>query len=119
MQNDQILPRRERIRDRSFVSNRKKEVLCFLRAEKFAMKEKGLLVSVRNWRFWWFAAQGVAAGTAGWGVLDRLGALVVIFTDSSSSCGARNAKGCVCSGSCRPGKGAAFEPVRQSARQYI
>jgi hypothetical protein len=83
------------------------------------VKEKGLFVSNRNWRFWWFAAQGVAAGIAGRRLLDRVGALVVIFTDSSSSCGARNAKGCVCTGSCRPGKGAAFEPVRQSARQYI
>src|SRR5580704_9831347 len=34
-----------------------------------------------------------------------------IFTDSSSSSCARNAKGCVCTGSCCPVKGAAFEPV--------
>ena len=34
-----------------------------------------------------------------------------IFTDSSSSCGARNAKRCVCTGSRCPVKGAAFEPV--------
>src|ERR1700723_3002978 len=93
-QNDQIFARRERTRGRSLVLN-------------------------RNWRSWCFAAPGVATGTAEWGVLDRPGALVVIFTDSSSSCGARNAKGCVCTGSCRPGRGAALEPVQQSARQYI
>src|SRR5271155_2355033 len=43
--------------------------------------------------------------------LDRLGVIVEIFTDSSSSSGARNAKGCVCTcGSC-PMKSAGFEPV--------
>jgi len=34
-----------------------------------------------------------------------------IFTDSSSSSCARNAKGCVCTGSCCPVKDAAFAPV--------
>src|SRR6202453_5269813 len=118
-QNDQIFPRRERTRGRSFGLNRKSEVFFFLHVEKFVLGGKGLLVLNRNWRSWCFAAPGVAAGTAEWGVLDRPRALVVIFTDSSSSCGARNQKGCVCTGSCRPGRGAPLEPVQQSARQYI
>ena len=43
--------------------------------------------------------------------LDRLGVIVEIFTDSSSSSGARNAKGCVCTCGSYPVKGTAFEPV--------
>jgi hypothetical protein len=101
------------------VLNRKSEVLCFLGVEKFVVGERGSFVLNRNRRFWSRAAHEGATGMAGEGTLDRLRALVGIFTDSSSSCGAQNAKRCVCTGSCRPAKGAAFEPVLQSAPQYI
>src|SRR5580692_12517237 len=78
-QNDQIFPQRERTRGRSLALNRKREVLFFLHVETLVLGGKGLLVLNRNWRFWCFAAPGVAAGTAEWGVLDRPRALVVIF----------------------------------------
>ena len=49
----------------------------------------------------------VAVG-AGERALERSPMVFDIFTDSSSSCGARNAKRCVCTGGWCPSKGAAF-----------
>jgi hypothetical protein len=39
------------IDDLSFVSNRIKEVLCFVGVAKLVVQEKGLFVSSRKWRF--------------------------------------------------------------------
>jgi hypothetical protein len=104
---------------RPFVLNRKNEVLCFVGVAQFWFRESGSFVLNRNWRFGGRSTAGRLAGSTDGRALERLRVRFEIFTDSSSSCGARNAKRCVCTGTCRPGRGAAFEPVQQSARQYI
>src|SRR5271154_2829375 len=68
------------------------EVLCFLWVAKFAAGENRSFVLNRNWRF----SRGYTARSAGVTALARPFVMFDIFTDSSSSWGARNAKGCVC-----------------------
>ena len=84
------------IGDRSFVLNRKNKVLCFVRVAKLRLRERGSFVLNRNWRFGGRSTQGRLAGSTGKGALERPQVRFEIFTDSSSSCGARNAKRCVC-----------------------
>jgi hypothetical protein len=48
------------VRSRSFVSNRKREVLCFLCVEKLVLGEKGLFVSNRNRCFMEAGGEGAA-----------------------------------------------------------
>jgi|SRR5271154_5884135 hypothetical protein len=82
--------------ERSFVSDRKKEVLCFVYVAKFEFRANGSFVLNRNWRFGRQTEPKRLAAGAGVRALDRLGVILDIFTDSSPSSGARNAKGCVC-----------------------
>src|SRR5271156_6059159 len=84
------------IGDRSFVLNRKNEVLCFVAVTKFELREKASFVLNRNWRFWRQAARRRTAWSAGGKALDRSRAVLDIFTNSSCTCAARNAKRCVC-----------------------
>ena len=72
------------------------EVLCFVLVAKLVVQEKGLFVSNRNWGFGRRRVPGRLAGNAGVRALDRRLVVFDIFTDSSSSVGARNTKGCVC-----------------------
>jgi hypothetical protein len=95
------------IRDRSFVLNRKNEVLCFVRVAKFGFREKGSFVLNRNWQFWGRAVRGRVAVSARGCAPDRRLVLFDIFTDSSSSCGVRNAKRCVWTG-LLPGEGRCY-----------
>ncbi len=107
--------------DRSFVSNRKNEVLCFLWVAKLEERQRGSFVLNRNWRFWRQPAPGRLAGGGGRRALDRRRAVFDIFTDSSCSCGGRNAKRCVCTGSCYRVNGAGLELVwrRQNLRPLL
>src|ERR1700734_709641 len=89
------------MRASSFVLNRKSEVLCFLLVAKFVTAENRSFVLNRNWWFGGVLAGGRAAQRFGVTALDRRLVVCEIFTDSSSSYGARNAKRCVCTGSSR------------------
>jgi hypothetical protein len=84
------------IGDRSFVLNRKNEVLCFVRVEKLEMKAKDSFVLNRSWRFGGGLTLGRLADSAAGRALDRPAVMFDIFTDSSSTCGAQNAKRSVC-----------------------
>jgi hypothetical protein len=81
---------------RSFVLNRKNEVLCFVGVAKFWFRESGSFVLNRNWRFGGRSAPGRLAGSTDATALEGPRVRLDIFTDSSSPCGARNAKRCVC-----------------------
>ena len=84
------------IGERSFVLNRKNEVLCFVGVAKFRFRERGSFVLNRNWRFEVRSIPGRRAGSTDVGALERPRVRFEIFTDSSSSCGVQNAKRCVC-----------------------
>jgi hypothetical protein len=116
---------------RSFVLNRKNEVLCFVGVAKLALKENRSFVSNRNWCFrrrrvqkkaaeipprdsqagpacikvpclpsqkslWAGRMTMLVASRVAQRALNRPAVLFDIFTDSSSPCGAQNAKRCVC-----------------------
>ena len=84
------------IGDRSFVRNRKNEVLCFVGVAKFCFREWGSFVLNRIWRFGGRSSAGRLASSTDGRALERPQVRFEIFTDSSSSCCARNAKRCVC-----------------------
>jgi hypothetical protein len=82
----------------------KSEVPFFVCVAKLGRGENRSFVSNRNWVFRRWEEPGRRGSGAGEGVLNRLAVAFEIFTDSSSSCGMRNAKGCVCT-FLLPGKG--------------
>jgi hypothetical protein len=69
------------IGERSFVLNRKNEVLCFIAVAKFKLRDRASFVLNRNWRFWRRAARGQTAWSAGRKALDRPRAVLDIFTN--------------------------------------